>query len=387
MARDDRVVISPDLGVSFSNRGRFKPLAWAIFLGTSWTWCIGMYLPVLLLRDLGIGGFLVFAIPNVLGAAAMGWIMRSMGQSRLFIAVHWFAAAMFSIVTIAFHVFFIIWIVRPLAGIWTWPAIAGAITVFAILLSRRNAGAWLAAILAFAVSVAAIIWSVRISAVPKIVPRSPTGLPLIDIAFLAPVCVFGFALCPYLDLTFHRARQALDRTQARFAFVLGFGVVFLLMLLFTAGYSRWLTGPIGGVIAVILAIHFIAQCGFTMAVHGQSVLISGGLRLPLAIILVVAIAIAAALGFAGGNSGESIYRFFMGFYGLVFPTYVWLCMIPPRRSAARAVIAILVAAPMFWMGFIEREMIWLIPGVAVPLLAKIARSATPQATAVSKSSV
>jgi hypothetical protein len=124
-----------------------------------------------------------------------------------------------------------------------------------------------------------------------------------------------------------------------------------------------------------------------MAVHGQSVLISGGLRLPMAIILVVAIAIAAALGFAGGNSGESIYRFFMGFYGLVFPTYVWLCMVPPRRSMARVLIAILVAAPMFWMGFIEREMIWLIPGVAVPLLAKIARGATPQATAVSKSSV
>ncbi|MBV8780683.1 MAG: hypothetical protein JO353_04735, partial [Phycisphaerae bacterium] len=48
-------------------------LGWAIFLGVSWTWCIGMYLPVLLVRDYGFWGWVVFAIPNVVGAAAMGW--------------------------------------------------------------------------------------------------------------------------------------------------------------------------------------------------------------------------------------------------------------------------------------------------------------------------
>ena len=27
--------------------------SWAIYLGMSWTWCIGMFLPVLLIRDFG----------------------------------------------------------------------------------------------------------------------------------------------------------------------------------------------------------------------------------------------------------------------------------------------------------------------------------------------
>jgi hypothetical protein len=48
-------------------------LGWANYLGMSWTWCIGMFLPVLLVRDYGIGAWWIFAIPNVVGAAAMGW--------------------------------------------------------------------------------------------------------------------------------------------------------------------------------------------------------------------------------------------------------------------------------------------------------------------------
>src|ERR1051325_4731620 len=48
---------------------------WAIYLGMSWTWCIGMFLPVLLVRDYGVWASVVFAVPNVLGAAAMGWVL------------------------------------------------------------------------------------------------------------------------------------------------------------------------------------------------------------------------------------------------------------------------------------------------------------------------
>ncbi|HTL30770.1 MAG TPA: hypothetical protein VL282_16180, partial [Tepidisphaeraceae bacterium] len=36
-------------------------IGWAIYLGMSWTWCIGMFLPVLLVRDYGFWGWLVFA--------------------------------------------------------------------------------------------------------------------------------------------------------------------------------------------------------------------------------------------------------------------------------------------------------------------------------------
>ena len=38
-------------------------------------------------------------------------------------------------------------------------------------------------------------------------PAQQGQLPAINILWLVPVMIFGFALCPYLDITFHRARQ------------------------------------------------------------------------------------------------------------------------------------------------------------------------------------
>jgi len=65
--------------------------------------------------------------------------------------------------------------------------------------------------------------------------RPPTGALLI-----APVCLFGFLLCPYLDLTFHRARQATAPRAGAIAFALGFAGPFLLMIVFTLWYARLL---------------------------------------------------------------------------------------------------------------------------------------------------
>ena len=39
-------------------------LAWACFLGCSWTWVIGMFFPIMLLRDYGVAGWLVFLTPS-----------------------------------------------------------------------------------------------------------------------------------------------------------------------------------------------------------------------------------------------------------------------------------------------------------------------------------
>ncbi|MDB5302268.1 MAG: hypothetical protein JWO87_3931, partial [Phycisphaerales bacterium] len=52
------------------DNSRLFALGWGAFLACSWTWCIGMFLPVLLVRDFGEMGWLVFAAPNVVGAAA-----------------------------------------------------------------------------------------------------------------------------------------------------------------------------------------------------------------------------------------------------------------------------------------------------------------------------
>ncbi len=65
-----------------------------------------MFLPALLLRDYGWWGFVVFAVPNVVGAAAMGWVLRP-GASEAILARHRPMCEAFSLATIAFQAYFI----------------------------------------------------------------------------------------------------------------------------------------------------------------------------------------------------------------------------------------------------------------------------------------
>src|SRR5215212_2198252 len=96
-----------------------KSLLWAFFLACSWTWCVGMFLPVLLVRNWGIWGWVVFAVPNVIGAAAMGFVVRSRQQSEDILTTHRSAVAVFSLITIAFHIYFVYWfIAQRLMGPW-----------------------------------------------------------------------------------------------------------------------------------------------------------------------------------------------------------------------------------------------------------------------------
>src|SRR5436853_7285427 len=96
-----------------------KSLFWAFFLACSWTWCIGMFLPVLLVRNWGIWAWVVFAVPNVIGAAAMGFVIRSRQQSEDLLINHRIAVAFFSLITIAFHIYFVYWFVsHRLMGPW-----------------------------------------------------------------------------------------------------------------------------------------------------------------------------------------------------------------------------------------------------------------------------
>src|SRR5678815_2030036 len=71
----------------------------ATFLASSWTWVIGMFLPVLLVREYGIWAWVIFAIPNCVGAAAMGWTLRTREQSLAMVQSHAAACRIFSLVT------------------------------------------------------------------------------------------------------------------------------------------------------------------------------------------------------------------------------------------------------------------------------------------------
>ena len=393
--------------VSWAARARREagPIGWAAFLASSWTWCIGMFLPVLMLRDYGGWGWAVFAVPNVLGAAAMGWVLRDRDASTTVQQAHLPACRWFSIVTIAFHAFFILALVPRLIGDTFIGVALAMFPLVALLWGRHGRRATLAGALILAVSVLAMLVYVALQGLADLPPPQQ---PRTDLLWLAPVCAFGFLLAPYLDLTFHRARQSSTRAGGRTAFGLGFGVFFLLMIVFTALYAGPFMGALAGdgrlsvrtdLFAAVLAVHLAIQAVFTVIAHGSSLGATATDRgwwsktiLTTAAILGVALLLRwigqhypTYPGLFGRrlDSFELMYRIFMAFYGLVFPTYVWLFMVPALRRrrpvAARpprtgTVIffagVIILAAPGFWMGFIEGRMLWLLPALTLILLSR-----------------
>ncbi len=378
------------------SRGWLTTLGWACYLACSWTWCIGMFLPVLLVRDYGLWGFVVFAVPNVLGAGAMGWIIRKRDTSIALIANNLSAARAFSLVTITFQLAFLGWIALSIVPKSLLAIAAASYGVYLLGAFGRYSALWVTAA-SFGISVACAALFLKGADAPPRWVESPSDDGIIAIA---AVSAFGFALCPYLDLTFHGTRVALPDKQARVAFTLGFGVLFSGMIAFTLLYHNAMTpdevgvfGALSSAAASPVVVHLLVRSGHVPAVHDVALaaLARGvGKRQPM--LLVTALILGGFLlgwfslvlpPYGELPAPEVLYRLFMAFYGLVFPAYVWLCMIPARgghsgidgpigrRKLLVWAIAVALAAPAFWMGFIEREEWWLGPGLAAVLLARL----------------
>src|SRR5690606_30602590 len=193
-----------------------------------------MWLPVILVRHFGWPGWVAFAVPNVAGAMSVGLVHRARGSSEAFVARRLPAMRAFSNVTLALHAFVLTWVfVR--VGVWAGlhPLVAlialGVLWTGAAAFSRASfrvacyagAGVWL-----LSVALLAFAWSTDPA---RAAPRTTGDARPVELLFLAPVLVFGFALCPYLDLTIHRARQETPGAAGTRAFVLGYGVLFLAM--------------------------------------------------------------------------------------------------------------------------------------------------------------
>jgi hypothetical protein len=125
----------------------------------------------------------------------------------------------------------------------------------------------------------------------------------------------------------------------------------------------------------------VLQLIFTIGVHAREVATAQqvGMKWPL-LIGAAAVGLGLSMGrYSDFSMGplllpELIYRGFMGFYGLIFPAYVWLCLIPsasPSRARGVFVIAVLLALPMFWLGFMQQQMIWILPGMALVLASRL----------------
>lgn len=340
-----------------------------------------MFLPVLLVRDLGVGGFLVFAIPNVLGAAAMGTVLRDAKQSLNFVKRHRGAAAAFSVVTICFHLYFLFWAALflrfPAGGLF----VPFVLCLFLVFGSARAAVriSWIVLLISLAIFGALAVEHPHAAADLRFGGR----LPSINLLGLAPVCILGFLACPYLDLTFHRARQATSPRGGAIAFCIGFGGCFASMILFTLWYALPLqslsASAIDYNIARLVGLHILLQSAFTIAAHLRA--LKDNWSIPAQWGGIAALAASQLVFFGGlgvrsrlpGGDSEVTYRLFMAFYGLIFPAY--LCTHVGTGGGARSwialAIAICLAAPFFWLGFIDEKMLWLIPGAAIILLSRL----------------
>jgi hypothetical protein len=345
-----------------------------------------MFLPVLLVRDFGVAGFLVFAVPNIVGAAAMGTLLPDAESSRRFVDRHRTACAAFSAVTIVFHLFFLQWVIYGLIGPLAYLVFAAALAVLLLLFTAERPAilaAWSVLTLSLLLFAFVAIHAPRATSQIHFLGAQPS----LNLLGLAPVCIVGFLLNPYLDLTFHRARQATSPRGGRLAFAVGFGGCFAAMLLFTLWYAQMLDpevwNTIPRIVAAAIAIHMLVQSAFTIAAHHRSLAMQQWSDAPRTGVIIGGLAAIAPLIFwhlfgPDQESSERVYRLFMGFYGLIFPAYLWICMSGvTRRSITVFAIAVLAAAPMFWLGFIDEKMLWLIPGVALLLLARLFTSAAP----------
>lgn len=355
-------------------RSTASTIGWGVFCASSWTWCIGMFLPIIMLDRYGWAGFLVFAIPNVLGCAAFGYVLKTRESSERCVERHHVAMRWFSLVTVAYHMFFLAFLALayiPALQDRPWLAMAIPATVYALGLAltdlSQRVWPWFAA-LVYAGSVAAFA-SFGTGGLATIEWTGPHGGAAL--MFLAPTIIFGFAFCPYLDRTFHRALQASESPHSFGVF----GVTFALMLVFTCAYRP--TGAPATLAGVVVA-HIVGQSVFTVAAHLREV--RYGLPTPAhawarELILLPLVVIPVALWSTRSEMIDtSIYLRFLVFYGLVFPAYVIVFMWPGRRAALTrpAVIAfgIVIAAimPLYEVGFLHRYE-WAIPAGLVGLVA------------------
>lgn len=380
--------------------GRHSALVWGVFIACSWTWCIGMYLPILLIRDLGWLSFAAFAIPNCVGAAAFGWAVLTRARSRSLVLVHAPAMRWFAGVTAAFQVFFVVWMVRHSGTAASVAAFLGLLA--ALLVGNVARGSVGGDALPRAGSVVVVFLASLLCALAywAWAPMAPTRAWPTDagaLAYLAPVCAFGFVLCPYLDPTFHEACAGAwtggGARGSRAAFTLGFLVFFPLMIGFTLLYAPALLGnaerglmgsaaPALGSAAV--GFHIAMQGTLTFTLHrphiapapavGRRASVAPGLgQILIVMLLVVVVAPLSPRNFEIG------YRLFMSFYALVFPAYVWICVLPTFRAPASPTgrqwalmaLAVLLAGPFFWLGFIELRYWALAPGLLIVLLARV----------------
>lgn len=364
--------------MSLSIRTAAGTTGWGLFLTCSWTWCIGMWLPIVLLGMYGWSGFWLFAIPNVIGCAVMGYLIRSPEQSRKLVDTHRGPMRWFSVATIGYQLFFLAFIFGTQGWMLgmpdsTLPALlipAGAFILACIgSLIPFSVWPWLGTIV-FAASM--VTWGLMGTGTTDMIPETGSE-PAMDLVPLAPLIVLGFIACPWLDATFHRARQI---APSHHAFGV-FGVTFFAMLLFITCYFR----VSGTEFWWFVLAFFCYQTIFTMSVHLREIRLlsdangwgsSGFLSACSLIGLMIGYGIwQVCCANIARDWLDDTYLRFLALYGLVFPAWILAFMLGrgrmTRGNLVLFLIGLVVALPMAELGMLHTSKWWLMPAVATIL--------------------
>jgi hypothetical protein len=363
-------------------------ILWGLFCACSWTWCIGMYLPRIMIERFGWPGFVVFAIPNVIGCSAFGYLVRTRTRSEAMVIRHAAPMAWFSVATIAFHMFFIVWLLSELVGSNQGEIlrpVLGALIVFSLglVLSFCDNRDWLA--LAAGVYLISLVTFARLGLTPlESIPWHGEDITN-ALAWLAPAIIFGFSLCPYLDLTFHRAIQ---NSPSRHAFVI-FGSAFFVMIILTIviWFGGWKAFP------RVAVAHILAQSVFTVGAHLRELrqskwIVTSRARLWIVALPLLAIPLLYMVHGPSSESGdleagENLYLRFLGLYGWVFPAIVLWFMVMRANQPMILIALILVGLPMFesafigtkpWLASVAVLLVLIAAYVCAPRLRKVVRN-------------
>ena len=297
-----------------------KSISWALYLSTSWTWCIGMWAPTIAFKWLGWTGFLVFLIPNVLGTVSFGLLIKSKDISKSFVDKHRIAVILFSTGVLFFHFYWVTWIFTSkqsnIFEAWDW-SIPFWLASFAILGTYLPNWGWrLFAFLTFLTSI--YVGKFYLPFDLKSWPlMSGTKEPM-QIIWITLFSFLGFFGSPWLDPTFHKARQE----GGKLPFLI-FPIFFIPSILLTALYSKI---GFSEIIIWPFLIHIIIQTLFTTSAHYSELETLLKNKKNLSDLIIISTPITATLlsyiAFKF-NIGEIIYLDLLGLYGVIFPMYIF----------------------------------------------------------------
>ena len=308
-----------------------------------------MFLPIVMLQKYGWPGFFLFAIPNVIGCTAFGYVVRTPERSKALVEKYGTAMAIFAIVTIAFHAFFVAMIVQM------QHTDSGAMTIIGIAMGLLIVGGLLATLhTRFWPIVAVGLWIfsaiVGITLLPFEAAIEGTR-PWQDVIWFMPITTLGFLLCPYLDPTFHRAIQ---ETPSKHSFAV-FGITFACLIAMTCLYYDDLQRNR----TILLTMYLGAQTVFTVGVHfKEGCRIASKFKKLFVVLAIIAstVAIGIAIRPHGDDGLVKDYLRFFAFYGFVFPGLVAIFMLTkqsftPKRLALFSLVTLL-SLPLLEAGYI-----------------------------------